>query len=108
MGLTLERLAGDQDLTLSVINQDANKTLDPCLPHLFQSSKYSHRSPAMTSEYYDNVLVLLLQHLRQRTDPSLEMFGAIQLLTDVVKTEPNVDKRLVTMIYDEIRCRMEE
>ena len=29
------------------------------------------------------------------------------LLTEVVETEPNVDKRLVTAIYDELRHRTE-
>ena len=34
--------------------------------------------------------------------------GALQLLINVFETEPNVDKRIVTKIYDQIRHKMEE
>ena len=41
MNMTLDRLSKDQDLTLSIVNLDTNKTLNPCLPHLFQPSCFS-------------------------------------------------------------------
>ena len=63
---------------------------------------------AVTSGYYDRILTILSQHLEQRSEPDLELMGSLQLLMAVIETEPNCDKRLVTRIYDELRCRMEE
>lgn len=60
------------------------------------------------TDYYDNVLQILQSHLSSRNDVSLDLLGAVVLLTEVVETEPNVDKRLVTEIYDELRHRIEE
>jgi hypothetical protein len=53
------------------------------------------------------VLEILLTHIKNRKDPSLDLLGAVNLMIKVVEVEPNVNKRLVSHIFEEIRHRME-
>lgn len=46
-------------------------------------------------------------HLRSREDPSVDLYQATKLLTQICDIEPNVNKSLVSELYDEIVHRME-
>ncbi len=46
-------------------------------------------------------------HLRSREDPSVDLYQASKLLTQICDIEPNVNKSLVSELYDEIVHRME-
>ena len=97
----LERFEKDRDLTLRFSNFDVNKHLNLSLPYLFKSTKAS-----LTRRYYERILEVTLDHLR-RADPSTCLFGATNTLISVFETEPNVNKRIVTALYDELRHRTE-
>jgi hypothetical protein len=105
MQSTLERLAKDDDLTLNIANYDDNKNLNVLLPYLFKTS--SQGAETANTQFYDSVLDTLLSNLKNRKDPSLDLLGSVCLMTKVVEMEPNVDKRLVTHLYEEIRHRIE-
>ena len=57
--------------------------------------------------YYDRVLEIVLAHLKSMQDPSLDLMGSIRLLTKICELEPNVDKAIVTRLYDTLRHRLE-
>ena len=105
MQSALDKLAEDSDLTLMIANQDESKNLNVLLPYLFKTSL--QEAAFAQTQFYDSVLEILLTHLKKRQDPSLEMLGAVSLMSKVVEMEPNVNKRLVTQIFEEIRQRME-
>ena len=46
-------------------------------------------------------------HLRSREDPSVDLYQTTKLLTQICDIEPNVNKSLVSELYDEIVHRME-
>ena len=97
----LDRIEKDRDLTMRFTNYDMNKCFNLCLPNLFKTSK-----GAVTRRYYERILEVTLDHLR-RADPSTCLFGATNTLISVFETEPNVNKRIVTALYDELRHRTE-
>ena len=107
MDRALERFEADSDLTLSFVNQDENKCLNAILPHLFVTSKTGPAQLAKT-EYYNGILQAMHNHLSDRQDPSLCLYGAVSLLTRICEAEPNVNKRLVSDLYERLRHQTEE
>lgn len=116
--MVLKRIKADQDITLGIYNRETAKNLDPCLPNLFMPAHIASlvvpvnasrgAKSASCTDYYDEVLATLLDNLRDRKDPDLQLLGSVRLLERVLEVEPNCDKRLATQIYDHLRFRIEE
>ena len=72
MEMAIAKFEKDPDLTLSIANSDFNKSLSVCLPHLFKPSTLCSKAPK--TSYYENILDIILMHLRSREEPSLCLF----------------------------------
>ena len=59
------------------------------------------------TDYYDAILQTTLDHLKSNQDPAQDLMTATLLMEQVLNAEPNVNKQIVTQLYDELRHRIE-
>ena len=95
--MLLYEVARDPDLTMCSFNMP-NKRLNLDLRHLFP--------PAKMTFVYDGILSSLLKHLKQNTDPTIQVTGSFNVIETILEVAPNCNKQLVAMIFSELQRMM--